>query len=119
MAIVWRGLSPAALHSLPSHMRDSARVLRFSSLPGVKVDKHSSGMSILVGTRSLLETAVKDWCPNVLKLEGINRRSSVAGREGTFDGGAKEPFGRRRYTAKRLRPGAEAPACAASTRKTA
>src|SRR6201994_420192 len=43
MAVVWRGLSPEELHSLTSHMRDSGRVLRFSSLPGVKVDKHSTG----------------------------------------------------------------------------
>jgi len=38
-----RGLSPEELHSLTSHMRDSGRVLRFPSLPGVKVDKHSTG----------------------------------------------------------------------------
>jgi pyrimidine-nucleoside phosphorylase len=43
MAVVWRGLSPEELHSLTSHMRDSGRVLRFPSLPGVKVDKHSTG----------------------------------------------------------------------------
>jgi pyrimidine-nucleoside phosphorylase len=43
MAVVWRGLSPEELHSLTSRMRDSGRVLRFSSLPGVKVDKHSTG----------------------------------------------------------------------------
>ncbi len=43
MAVVWRGLSPEELHSLTSHMRDSGRVLRFSSLPGAKVDKHSTG----------------------------------------------------------------------------
>ena len=43
MAVVWRGLNPAELHSLTTHMRDSGRVLRFPSLPGVKVDKHSTG----------------------------------------------------------------------------
>ena len=43
MAIVWRGLSLEELHSLTTHMRDSGRVLNFSSLPGVKVDKHSTG----------------------------------------------------------------------------
>jgi pyrimidine-nucleoside phosphorylase len=43
MAVVWRGLSPEELHSLTSHMRDSGRVLTFPSLPGVKVDKHSTG----------------------------------------------------------------------------
>jgi pyrimidine-nucleoside phosphorylase len=43
MAVVWRGLSPEELHCLTSHMRDSGRVLRFPSLPGVKVDKHSTG----------------------------------------------------------------------------
>jgi pyrimidine-nucleoside phosphorylase len=43
MAVVWRGLDPAELHSLTTHMRDSGRVLRFPSVPGVKVDKHSTG----------------------------------------------------------------------------
>jgi pyrimidine-nucleoside phosphorylase len=43
MAVVWRGLSLEELHSLTTHMRDSGRVLNFSSLPGVKVDKHSTG----------------------------------------------------------------------------
>ena len=43
MAVVWRGLSPEELHSLTTHMRDSGRVLRFPSLPGAKVDKHSTG----------------------------------------------------------------------------
>ena len=43
MAVVWRGLTPEELHSLTTHMRDSGRVLRFPSLPGVKVDKHSTG----------------------------------------------------------------------------
>src|SRR6201996_8890880 len=43
MAVVWRGLNPEELHSLTTHMRDSGRVLNFSSLPGVKVDKHSTG----------------------------------------------------------------------------
>src|SRR5271156_6870260 len=43
MAVVWRGLSPEELHSLTTHMRDSGRVLRFTSIPGAKVDKHSTG----------------------------------------------------------------------------
>ena len=43
MAVVWRGLNPEELHSLTTHMRDSGRVLNFSSLPGAKVDKHSTG----------------------------------------------------------------------------
>ena len=43
MAVVWRGLSPEELHSLTTHMRDSGRVLRFPSIPGTKVDKHSTG----------------------------------------------------------------------------
>ena len=43
MAVVWRGLSTEELHSLTTHMRDSGRVLRFPSVPGVKVDKHSTG----------------------------------------------------------------------------
>ena len=63
MAVVWRDLNPAELHSLTTHMRDSARVLRFSSVPGVKVDKHSTGVSVLAGTRSSLETAGKGVRP--------------------------------------------------------
>jgi pyrimidine-nucleoside phosphorylase len=43
MAVCWRGLSPEELHSLTTHMRDSGRVLNLGSLPGVKVDKHSTG----------------------------------------------------------------------------
>ncbi len=43
MAVFWRGLNLDELHSLTTHMRDSGRVLNFSSLPGVKVDKHSTG----------------------------------------------------------------------------
>jgi pyrimidine-nucleoside phosphorylase len=43
MAVVWRGLSPEELHSLTTHMRDSGRVLNFRGLPGVTVDKHSTG----------------------------------------------------------------------------
>jgi pyrimidine-nucleoside phosphorylase len=43
MAIVWRGLNPEELHSLTTRMRDSGRVLDFSSLPAAKVDKHSTG----------------------------------------------------------------------------
>src|SRR5271156_6048374 len=43
MAVCWRGLDAEELHSLTTHMRDSGRVLNFGSLPGVKVDKHSTG----------------------------------------------------------------------------
>jgi pyrimidine-nucleoside phosphorylase len=43
MAVCWRGLSPAELHSLTTHMRDSGKVLKLSNLPGAKVDKHSTG----------------------------------------------------------------------------
>src|SRR5580692_7322532 len=43
MAVVWQGLNLEEVQSLTSHMRDSGRVLRFSSLPGAKVDKHSTG----------------------------------------------------------------------------
>jgi pyrimidine-nucleoside phosphorylase len=43
MAIFWRGLNLEELHSLTTHMRDSGRVLDLSRLPGVKVDKHSTG----------------------------------------------------------------------------
>jgi pyrimidine-nucleoside phosphorylase len=43
MAVVWRGLTPEELHSLTTHMRDSGRVLSLPGLPGVKVDKHSTG----------------------------------------------------------------------------
>ena len=42
MAVFWRGLNPAELHSLTTHMRDSGRVLHFR-LPGAKVDNHSTG----------------------------------------------------------------------------
>jgi pyrimidine-nucleoside phosphorylase len=42
MAVFWRGLNAAELHSLTTHMRDSGRVLNFR-LPGAKVDKHSTG----------------------------------------------------------------------------
>jgi pyrimidine-nucleoside phosphorylase len=43
MAVFWRGLNAEELHSLTTHMRDSGRVLSFRSLPGAKVDKHSTG----------------------------------------------------------------------------
>jgi pyrimidine-nucleoside phosphorylase len=43
MAVFWRGLNPAELASLTTHMRDSGRTLNLRSLPGVKVDKHSTG----------------------------------------------------------------------------
>ncbi len=53
MAVVWRGLNPAELHSLTTHMRDSGRVLR---------------------------DLVRGWGPNVIDLEEPTRRSSVPGR---------------------------------------
>ena len=43
MAVCWRGLNAEELHSLTTHMRDSGRVMSFADLPGVKVDKHSTG----------------------------------------------------------------------------
>jgi pyrimidine-nucleoside phosphorylase len=43
MAVVWRGLNAAELHSLTTHMRDSGEVMSFAGLPGLKVDKHSTG----------------------------------------------------------------------------
>jgi len=43
MAVVWRGLNAAELHSLTTHMRDSGKVMSFARLPGLKVDKHSTG----------------------------------------------------------------------------
>src|SRR5580692_4896849 len=43
MAVVWRGLNLEEVQSLTTHMRDSGRVLNYHGLPGVKVDKHSTG----------------------------------------------------------------------------
>src|SRR5271170_3556199 len=43
MAVFWRGLNAAELHSLTTRMRDSGAVLNFSGLPAPKVDKHSTG----------------------------------------------------------------------------
>jgi pyrimidine-nucleoside phosphorylase len=43
MAVVWRGLDLEEVQSLTTHMRDSGRVLKYRGLPGVKVDKHSTG----------------------------------------------------------------------------
>jgi pyrimidine-nucleoside phosphorylase len=43
MAVFWRGLNLQELLSLTTHMRDSGRVLNLRSLPGAKVDKHSTG----------------------------------------------------------------------------
>src|ERR1700677_1818873 len=43
MAVCWRGLNGGELHSLTTHMRDSGKVLDFRSMPGAKVDKHSTG----------------------------------------------------------------------------
>ena len=43
MAVCWRGLNAEELDNLTTHMRDSGRVMSFADLPGVKVDKHSTG----------------------------------------------------------------------------
>lgn len=43
MAVCWRGLDAEELYSFTTHMRDSGKVLNFHTVPGLKVDKHSTG----------------------------------------------------------------------------
>ncbi|MES1205084.1 MAG: thymidine phosphorylase [Pseudomonadota bacterium] len=43
MAIVWRGLSPRELRTWLNAMVESGDRLRLASVPGIKVDKHSTG----------------------------------------------------------------------------